>query len=112
MAVRLKYAGIPVEKVTIDDNITQAIKIPSAAALERLTFLVLYRPLDRSKSYQINYRGGRRRQVIRVCHLYPDLLNLYGDRGNIIAFQQRCKWRDLPVQVDSINLGERLISKI
>lgn len=46
--------------------------------------------------------------MIRVCHLYPDLLNLYGDRGNIIAFQQRCKWRDLPVQVDSINLGEKV----
>jgi CobQ-like glutamine amidotransferase family enzyme len=46
--------------------------------------------------------------VIRVCHLYPDLLNLYGDRGNIIAFQQRCRWRDLPVQVDSLNLGEKV----
>lgn len=46
--------------------------------------------------------------MIRVCHLYPDLLNLYGDRGNIIAFQQRCRWRDLPVQVHSLNLGEKV----
>ncbi len=46
--------------------------------------------------------------MIRVCHLYPDLLNLYGDRGNVIAFRQRCQWRDLPVYIHSSNLGERV----
>jgi hypothetical protein len=46
--------------------------------------------------------------LIRVCHLYPDLLNLYGDRGNIIAFQQRCKWRDIPVHVQSVNRGDKV----
>lgn len=44
--------------------------------------------------------------MIRVCHLYPDLLNLYGDRGNIIAFRQRCVWRGLPVEVREVSLGE------
>ncbi|MBF7083536.1 glutamine amidotransferase [Desulfallas sp. Bu1-1] len=39
-----------------------------------------------------------------VCHLYPDLLNLYGDRGNVISFVQRCRWRGLDVQVREINL--------
>lgn len=46
--------------------------------------------------------------VLTVCHLYPDLLNLYGDRGNIIAFTQRCRWRGLPVRVREINLGETI----
>ena len=23
-------------------------------------------------------------KTLRICHLYPDLLNLYGDRGNIL----------------------------
>lgn len=44
--------------------------------------------------------------MLQVCHLYPDLLNLYGDRGNIIAFVQRCRWRNIPVSVRTINLGE------
>jgi len=44
--------------------------------------------------------------MIRVCHLYPDLLNLYGDRGNIIAFKQRCQWRGILVSVQEINLND------
>lgn len=43
---------------------------------------------------------------ITVCHLYPDLLNLYGDRGNVISFVQRCRWRGMDVQVREINLGD------
>jgi hypothetical protein len=44
--------------------------------------------------------------VLTVCHLYPDLLNLYGDRGNVIAFVKRCRWRGIPVRVEEVNLGE------
>lgn len=39
-------------------------------------------------------------------HLYPDLLNLYGDRGNLIAFARRCAWRSLPVTVQEILWGD------
>lgn len=39
-------------------------------------------------------------------HLYPDLLNLYGDWGNLIAFARRCTWRNIPVTVREITLGE------
>ena len=34
-------------------------------------------------------------QKVQICHLYPDLLNLYGDRGNIICLRQRLAWRGL-----------------
>jgi hypothetical protein len=44
--------------------------------------------------------------MITICHLYPELLNLYGDRGNIIALIRRCGWRDLPVRVIDVNLGD------
>ena len=44
--------------------------------------------------------------MLKVCHLYPDLLNLYGDRGNIIAFVQRCRWRGIPVELLEVNVGE------
>jgi CobQ-like glutamine amidotransferase family enzyme len=46
--------------------------------------------------------------MIRACHLYPDLLNLYGDRGNVIAFQQRCQWRNIPVQIINKSLGDNM----
>ncbi|MHB8157963.1 MAG: type 1 glutamine amidotransferase, partial [Desulfocucumaceae bacterium] len=45
---------------------------------------------------------------LNICHLYPDLLNLYGDRGNIIAFSMRCLWRDIQVVVHQINIGDRI----
>ncbi len=44
--------------------------------------------------------------MLTVCHLYPDLLNLYGDRGNVLAFMRRCSWRGLSVQVREVNLGD------
>lgn len=44
--------------------------------------------------------------MLTVCHLYPDLLNLYGDRGNVIAFVRRCQWRGIPVRVQEVNLGQ------
>ncbi len=46
--------------------------------------------------------------MLKVCHLYPDLLNLYGDRGNVIAFIQRCRWRDIPVELVEVNLGDQV----
>ena len=34
---------------------------------------------------------------ISICHLYPDLLNLYGDHGNIQALRKRMEWRGIDV---------------
>ncbi len=45
---------------------------------------------------------------IRIAHLYPDLMNLYGDRGNIIALRRRCEWRGIEVQVEAIDVGGQL----
>lgn len=45
---------------------------------------------------------------INICHLYPDILNLYGDRGNIIAMKRRLEWRGIKVNVTEINVGDPL----
>ncbi len=42
---------------------------------------------------------------LRICHLYPDLLNLYGDRGNLMALVNRARWRGVDVRVDESKLG-------
>ena len=38
---------------------------------------------------------------ISILHLYPDLLNLYGDKGNIEAMRRRLIWRGIDVEVAS-----------
>jgi CobQ-like glutamine amidotransferase family enzyme len=43
---------------------------------------------------------------LNLVHLYPDLLNLYGDRGNIITLRQRCAWRGIELRVQEVGLGE------
>jgi len=43
---------------------------------------------------------------LRLCHLYPDLLNLYGDRGNITTLRQRAQWRGIGVRLVEVRLGE------
>lgn len=43
---------------------------------------------------------------LRICHLYPDLLNLYGDRGNLLTLQRRCGWRKIDCTITSISLGQ------
>lgn len=47
------------------------------------------------------------RPVVRICHLYPDMMNIYGDRGNIIALGQRARWHGLEPELSSISLGEQ-----
>ena len=42
---------------------------------------------------------------LRICHLYPDVLNLYGDGGNIRCLENRLRWRGLDVSVTPLPLG-------
>ena len=43
-----------------------------------------------------------------IAHLFPDLLNLYGDGGNVRILEQRCRWRGIPVEVRRVNHGETI----
>lgn len=36
------------------------------------------------------------------------MMNLYGDRGNVISLRKRCEWRGIPVEVVDVGLGERV----
>ena len=44
---------------------------------------------------------------LRICHLYPDVLNLYGDSGNIICMQRRLEWRGIESEVIRVPIGEK-----
>ncbi len=43
--------------------------------------------------------------ILRLLHLYPQTLSLYGDRGNIIALKQRAAWRGIEVQLKELEPG-------
>jgi len=46
--------------------------------------------------------------ALRLAHLYPKLMNLYGDRGNILCLRRRCQQRGITLTVDELELGEAL----
>lgn len=50
-------------------------------------------------------------QPIRLAHLYPDCLNLYGDFGNLLALRHRAKLRGLEVSYHRVSLGDRFDPK-
>jgi CobQ-like glutamine amidotransferase family enzyme len=43
---------------------------------------------------------------LRVCALYPDLMNIYADRGNLQLLERRCAWRGIGFQLSGAGLGE------
>ena len=44
---------------------------------------------------------------IRIGHLYPETMNLYGDKGNLTTLVQRAQWRGIDVHVKPLLLGEK-----
>lgn len=43
--------------------------------------------------------------ILEIAHLYPDLLNLYGDSGNVLCLQKRCEWRNIECRVHPLVSG-------
>ncbi len=44
---------------------------------------------------------------LTLVHLYPELLNLYGDSGNVLVLERRCAWRGIACEVSEVHVGER-----
>jgi CobQ-like glutamine amidotransferase family enzyme len=47
-------------------------------------------------------------RTLRVCALYPDLLNIYADRGNLLLLERRCQWRGVGFELSGAGLGDEL----
>jgi CobQ-like glutamine amidotransferase family enzyme len=45
---------------------------------------------------------------LRVCALYPDLMNIYADRGNLLMLERRCRWRGIGFSVTAAGLGDAI----
>lgn len=46
------------------------------------------------------------RLKLKIGYLYPDLLEVYSDRGNVTVLQKRAEWRGIDVEVDRITVGD------
>ena len=45
---------------------------------------------------------------LRIAYLYPDLMNLYADRGNVTCLERRCAWRGITPLITRLEWSERL----
>jgi CobQ-like glutamine amidotransferase family enzyme len=45
---------------------------------------------------------------LRLCSLYPELMNIYADRGNIQLLRARCEWRGIGFELAGATLGDGL----
>lgn len=46
--------------------------------------------------------------TLRLVHLYPREMNIYGDTGNVLVLRRRMQWRGLPVEVTPVSIGDPL----
>lgn len=134
LQVRLKYAGIDAQLIDgIEDAVRGCFGADDAHELHSVANYTVFPTVtadlkrldgtERVVGTPIALRGNARIDLgcvadaglaaqmdrpLRIVHLYPDALNLYGDGGNIASLRQRCEWRGIPVVVDQVRMGEEL----
>jgi lipid II isoglutaminyl synthase (glutamine-hydrolysing) len=47
-------------------------------------------------------------RALRVCALYPDVMNIYADRGNLLMLERRCEWRGIGFELVAAGMGDAL----
>ncbi len=45
---------------------------------------------------------------LSLAHIYPNLLNFYGDNGNVVAIKKRCQWRGIELKITEIQENDSL----
>ncbi|MCR5262192.1 MAG: hypothetical protein K6C94_10215 [Candidatus Gastranaerophilales bacterium] len=45
---------------------------------------------------------------LTIAHLYPKLLNIYGDFGNVLTLKRRCEYRNIDVEIVNVNIGDEI----
>jgi len=49
---------------------------------------------------------------IHIVHIYPDEMNTYGDRGNLLTLQKRAEWHGLTPVVHYYHIGDKLPGEV
>lgn len=128
LQLRLKYAGIQARLLnSVNDMVDTALDMPAEwnmYAIANYTALPAVRSalMERADKAEVaKPREGTlavtpavvpnailpiKQEPLRLVHLYPDLLNLYGDGGNLKVLMQRCAWRGIPIELTEIHYGD------
>lgn len=130
--VRLKYAGL--DAALVDDAAGMFAQLDGLPADARAYVIANYTalppvhaelgrladggqaagaPLSPKPSEGLSGSGGVQAAEddaapLVIAHLFPDLLNLYGDGGNVRILEQRLRWRGIPVEVKRVNHGQAI----
>ena len=124
MALRLKYDGIGCKAIT---DLKQAIINLSKNGTGNIIIIVNYTGLYSTNHllHELEKNGGEAAPIeedevlpgtapesqnrkLVIGHLYPDLLNLYGDRGNIQCMRKRLEWRGIDSEVRRFVSGDTI----
>lgn len=127
MAVRVKYAELGAPIVLVDDIEDALGYLPAGERLHVIANYTAFPPVvaDLERLAESWRAPGAARELpaavtpraegavalsrpLRIVHLYPDALNLYGDGGNIASLSKRCAWRGIPCRVDQVLMGQEL----
>ena len=132
MQVRLKYAGL--DAALVDDAAGMFAQLDGLPADARAYVIANYTalppvhaelgrladggqaagaPLSPKPSEGLSGSGGVQAAEddaapLVIAHLFPDLLNLYGDGGNVRILEQRLRWRGISVEVKRVNHGQAI----
>lgn len=132
LALRLRYAGIEAQTInSVDEMVDAALAMPAdwnMYAIANYTSLPAVRSslMARADKNKVDHAtegtSEPKRKIhacvqqegvealnenpLRIVHLFPDLMNLYGDGGNVRVLAQRCRWRKIPVEVEAVHYGE------
>ena len=130
--VRLKYAGL--DAALVDDAAGMFAQLGGLPADARAYVIANYTalppvhaelgrladggqaagaPLSPKPSGGLSGSGGAQAAEddaapLVIAHLFPDLLNLYGDGGNVKVLERRARERGIPVEVRRVNHGEHV----
>lgn len=133
LALRLRYAGIEAKTINgVDEMVDAALAMPAdwnMYAIANYTSLPAVRTalmaradkgsvsevvegtdIPIKRTHEIVSQEGFESLVndpLCIVHLLPDLMNLYGDGGNVRVLAKRCEWRGIPVEVKAINYGDK-----
>ena len=113
MRLRLKYAGADENAVRIVRGVAELADAVAGISGDGVHHADVH-------GHAAAARGARRPRgqkgvleimELRICHLYPDVLNLYGDRGNVLRMKKRLEWRGIGCAVTELPIGERAPSR-
>lgn len=50
--------------------------------------------------------------TVHIVHLYPKEMNIYGDNGNLLVLKKRLEWRNIPVHIHKVGIGDTLPKEV